>query len=48
MGLKEASDVTRLGKKFTGQDAKSKSNNPKMGSITAARNAGIVRASDRK
>ena len=48
MGLKEASDVTRLGKKFTEQDAKAGSNNPKVGRITAARKAGIVRAADRK
>lgn len=40
MGLKTAGEVTRLGKKHSEQDARAKLNNPKMGLLTAARQAG--------
>lgn len=48
MGLKTASEITRLGKKYNGQDVKAKLNNPKIGVLTAARNAGIKRAPKKK
>ncbi|MEK6867246.1 MAG: hypothetical protein AABX98_00340 [Nanoarchaeota archaeon] len=45
MGLKTASDVTRLGKKYTEQDTKAKRSNPKMGMGDRRKGTGIVRAS---
>jgi hypothetical protein len=47
MGLKTASDVTRLNKKYKEQDAKAKLSNPKMGMSERREGTGIVRASER-
>ncbi len=50
MGLKTASDVTRLGKKFSEIRKAGQANNPKLqhGRTADNRKTGIVRASDRE